>query len=217
MWNARVELVEARRGIADRVVALTFDDGPAPWTEPIAEALERHGGLGTFFAIGEVVATDEGRRIVRRLLDAGHEVGNHTWTHADLQQSDDGTIEGEMRRTSALLEEVAGRPVGYWRAPFFRSDDRVRAAVADLAGREVWFSAMPGDWDIPAEETAGRVLKDLEAGDIVVLHDGRPANEPPELSWPTREATVGAVGLILEEMDRRGLRSVTVSELLAAS
>ena len=212
-----MELVEARRGIADQVVALTFDDGPAPWTEPIAEALERHGGRGTFFAIGEAVATDEGRRIVHRLLDAGHEVGNHTWTHADLQQTGDGAIADEMRRTSALLEEVAGRPVDFWRAPFFRSDARVRAAVGDLAGREVWFSAMPGDWDIPAEETARRVLSDLAAGDVVVLHDGRPANEPPELSWPTREATVGAVGLILEELDRRGLRAVTVSALLAAS
>ena len=122
-----------------------------------------------------------------------------------------------MRRTSALLAEVVGRPVDCWRAPFFRSDERVRAAVGDLAGREVWFSAMPGDWDIPAEETARRVLADLDAGDIVVFHDGRPANEPPELSWPTREATVEAVALILEEMSRRGLRSVTVSELLASS
>ena len=122
-----------------------------------------------------------------------------------------------MRRTSALLAEVAGRPVDCWRAPFFRSDKRVRAAVGDLAGREVWFSATPGDWDIPAEETARGVLADLAPGDIVVLHDGRPANEPPELSWPTREATVEAVGLILEAMSRRGLRSVTVTELLASS
>jgi peptidoglycan/xylan/chitin deacetylase (PgdA/CDA1 family) len=212
-----MELVGARRGIADRVVALTFDDGPAPWTEPIADQLERHGGRATFFAIGEEVDTDEGRRIVRRLLAAGHEVGNHTWTHADLQQTDDETIDDEMRRTSALLAEVAGRSVDYWRAPFFRSDERVRAAVGDVAGREVWFSSMPGDWSLPAEETAAKVLADLEAGDIVVLHDGRPANEPPELSWPTRDATVGAVALILEEMARRGLRSVTVSELLAAS
>ena len=212
-----MELVEARRGIADRVVALTFDDGPSPWTEPIAEQIERHGGRGTFFAIGEEVDTGEGRRIVRRLLDSGHEVGNHTWTHPDLQQTDDETIADEMRRTSALLAEVAGRPVDYWRAPFFRSDERVRAAVGDVAGHEVWFSSMPGDWSLPAEETAAKVLADLEAGDIVVLHDGRPANEPPELSWPTREATVGAVGLILEEMARRGLRSVTVTELLASS
>ena len=93
----------------------------------------------------------------------------------------------------------------------------MRAAVGDLAGREVWFSAMPGDWEIPAEETARGCSPTWSAGDIVVLHDGRPANEPPELSWPTREATVDAVALILEEMARRGLRSVTVSELLASS
>ena len=212
-----MELVEARCGIADRVVALTFDDGPSPWTEPIAEQIERHGGRGTFFAIGEEVATGEGRRIVRRLLDSGHVVGNHTWTHADLQQIDDETIADEMGRTSALLAEVAGRPVDYWRAPFFRSDERVRAAVGDVAGHEEGVASMPGDWTLPAEETAAQVLAELEAGDIVVLHDGRPANEPPELSWPTREATVGAVGLILEEMARRGLRSVTVTELLASS
>ena len=93
----------------------------------------------------------------------------------------------------------------------------MRAAVGRHAGREVWFSSMPGDWSLPAEETAAKVLAELEPGDIVVLHDGRPANEPPELSWPTREATVGAVALILEEMARRGLRSVTVTELLASS
>ena len=55
------------------------------------------------------------------------------------------------------------------------------------------------------------------AGDIVVLHDGRPANEPAELSWPTREATVIAVGLILDEMAARGLRAVSITELLAAA
>ena len=208
--------IEPRRGTFAPVVALTFDDGPSVWTEPIAAALEEHGGRGTFFAIGEAVDTDEGRRIVRRLLDAGHEVGNHTWTHADLEQTDDDGIAGEMRRTSALLAEIAGRPVDYWRAPFFRSDERVRAAVGDVAGREVMFSSMPGDWSLPAEETAEKVLADLAPGDIVVLHDGRPANEPPELSWPTRDATVGAVGLILGEMTRRGLRAVTVSELLAS-
>ena len=106
-----MELVDARRGIAARVVALTFDDGPSPWTEPIAEQLERHGGRGTFFAIGEEVDTDEGRRIVRRLLAAGHEVGNHTWTHADLEQIDDETIRDEMGRTSALLAR-GGRAAG---------------------------------------------------------------------------------------------------------
>ena len=115
-----------------------------------------------------------------------------------------------------MLEAALGFAPAYWRAPFFRCDERVRAAVGELAGREVWFSLMAEDWEHPGEETARRILHALRPGDVVVLHDGRPRTEPPELSWPTRDATVAAVELILEEMTARGLRSVTVSDLLAA-
>lgn len=208
-------MVEPRRGISAPVVALTFDDGPSRWTEPIAELLERHDGRGTFFAIGEEVA-GEGRAIIERLVAGGHEIGNHTWTHADLQTLGDEEIRDEMLRTSEKLAETLRAAPRYWRAPFFRSDERVRAAVGDLAGREVWYSNMPGDWELPGEETARRVVAGLEPGDIVVLHDGRPANEPPELSWPTRDATVEAVGLILDELAVRGLRAVTISELVSS-
>jgi peptidoglycan-N-acetylglucosamine deacetylase len=210
-------MVVARHGIASPVVALTFDDGPSEWSGPIADALERHGSRGTFFATGDAVEGAEGHATVRRLVEAGHEVGNHTFSHPDLQTLDEDAIRDEMIRTNEQLESALGVKPSYWRAPFFRCDDRVRAAIGDLAGREVWHSCMPGDWALPAEETAIRVLTVLTPGDIVALHDGRPANEPAHLSWPTREATVGAVGLILEEMTARGLRSVTVSELLSVS
>lgn len=207
--------IRARSGIAAPVVALTFDDGPAPWTEPILDELERHGGHGTFFVLGDAIERADGGRILRRLVDAGHDVGNHTYGHADLQALDDDRIRMEMVRAGAVIEQVTGVAPRYWRAPFFRCDDRVREAIGDVAGREVWFSSMPGDWDQPPEVTAARVLETLAPGDIIVLHDGRPANEPPELSWPTREATVEAVRLILESMSERGLRSVTITELLA--
>lgn len=210
-----MSVVEARHRITAPVVALTFDDGPSPWTDPIVDALERHDGHGTFFVIGDALEGDERLATVRRLAEGGHEIGNHTWSHPDLQTLDDEAIRDEMRRAAARLEELVGERPRVWRAPFFRVDARVRAAAGELAGREVWHSVLPADWDIPAEETVRRVLPVLQPGDIVVLHDGRPANEPAHLSWPTREATVAATETILEEMTRRGLRSVTVSELLA--
>jgi peptidoglycan-N-acetylglucosamine deacetylase len=209
-----VSLVQARHGIEAPVVALTFDDGPSVWTDPIVDQLERHGGHGTFFVIGDAIDGDEQLATLQRLVDGEHEVGNHTWSHPDLRTLADDDIRDEMLRTGARIEEVLGVKPGYWRAPFFRCDVRVRAAVGDLAGHEVWHSVVPGDWELPAAETASRVLAGLQPGDIVVLHDGRPANEPANLSWPTRDATVEAVGLILDEMTARGLRSVTVSELL---
>ncbi len=211
-----MRLVEHRRGITDPVLALTFDDGPSPWTLPIVEQLERYGSRGTFLVIGEVLEGDEQLEIARQVVAGGHEVGNHTFTHPDLQTLADDAIQAEMSATQHRIEEVVGTAPRFWRAPFFHCDARVRAAVGDIAGDELWHSISPGDWEQPADETARRVLADLAPGDIVVLHDGRPANEPAHLSLPTREATVAAVGLILDEMTHRGLRSVTVSELLAA-
>ena len=180
------------------------------------DELERHHARGTFFVVGDAIDSAERRATLRRLAAGGHDVGNHTFTHPDLQALTDAEIRDEMQRANAAIGEVLGASPRYWRAPFFRSDVRVREAVGDLAGREVWYSNMPGDWELPAGETAERVLADLAPGDIVVLHDGRPANEPAELSWPTREETVVAVGLILDEMAARGLRAVSITELLAA-
>jgi peptidoglycan-N-acetylglucosamine deacetylase len=216
-YDRAMERVDARHGITTPVVALTFDDGPSPWTLPIADALERHGSRGTFFALGDATAADGGGDILRRLVDAGHEVGNHTFTHPYLTTLEDDAIRDELGRAGDELQEALGFRPAYWRAPFFDSDERVRAALNGLAGREVWYSTMPEDWDRPGEETARRVLDVLQPGDIVVLHDGRPATEPAHLSWPTRDATVEAVELILAEMTARGMRSVTVSELVAAS
>ena len=76
---------------------------------------------------------------------------------------------------------------------------------------------MPYDWEWDADRSAAFVIEKLQRGSIVCMHDGRPPNEPAELSAPTREASVAAVGMILAAMSDRGLRSVTISELLAAS
>ena len=73
------------------------------------------------------------------------------------------------------------------------------------------------DWEWDADRSAAFVIEKLQRGSIVCMHDGRPPNEPAELSAPTREASVAAVGMILDAMSERGLRSVTISELLVSS
>ena len=96
------------------VVALTFDDGPSQWTLPIAEALERHGSRGTFFALGDATAAPGGAEILGRLVDAGHEVGDHTFARPRLRQLTDDAIRDELTRpvTCSSRRWDSGRRAG---------------------------------------------------------------------------------------------------------
>jgi peptidoglycan-N-acetylglucosamine deacetylase len=199
------------------LVALTFDDGPSPWTDPILDHLARHGGHATFFVLGSEMGGNDRRRTVRRLLQDGHEIGNHTYSHpGDLASLSDTRILEELSRASSLIEEVAGVTPVHWRTPFLRSTPRLMAVAGSLGLRHVDCSIMPGDWAVSGDETFARVRDSLRHGAVIVLHDGRPRDEPADLSLPTREATVRAVELILDDMAERGMHCVTMAELGAA-
>ena len=206
--------LEHRYGVREPVVALTFDDGPSEWTHEILDLLDRHDGHATFFALG--CLAEERPDTLRAVVAAGSEVGNHTFSHPSLPTLDSDAIHGELERAGAVIEDAIGTGLRYWRPPFFHVDEQVRAAAAPFGLREAGCSTMPWDWEWNADRSAAFVLEQLRPGSIVCMHDGRPPDEPPELSRPTREETVAAVGVILEEMSARGLRSVTLSELLAA-
>lgn len=208
--------LENRHGLEAGLVALTFDDGPSEWTGGILDLLAEHGGQATFFALGCLAAGADGRETLRRAVAAGSEVGNHTFSHPSLPTLDDEAIHDELERGGAAIAGALGSPLRYWRPPYFHVDERVRAAAAPFGLQEVGCSMMPWDWEWDAERSASFVLERLQPGSIVCMHDGRPPDEPAELSAPTREQSVAAVGLILEAMSERGLRSVTISELLAA-
>src|SRR5205085_8680950 len=109
-------------------------------------------------------------------------------------------IVGELSRTTALIEEIAGVTPVHWRTPFLRTTPQLLTVAGSLGLRHVDCSIMPGDWAVSGEETFDRVRDSLQHGAVIVLHDGRPANEPADLSLPTREETARAVGLILDCM-----------------
>jgi peptidoglycan/xylan/chitin deacetylase (PgdA/CDA1 family) len=210
----RLPALEQRHDVGKDVVALTFDDGPSPWTGSILDLLAAHGSHATFFALGCLAAADSGGQILRRIVETGSEIGNHTFSHPSLLTLDDGAIREELERAGPVIEGASGTTLRYWRPPYFHVDARVREAVSPLGLQEVGCSMMPWDWEWEAERSAAFVLDRLERGSIVCMHDGRPPDEPAGLSAPTREASVEAVGMILEAMSDRGLRSVTISELL---
>lgn len=203
-----------RRDVEAPLVALSFDDGPSLWTEQILDLLAAAGARATFFVCGMAI---EGREeTLLRCIAEGHEVANHTHTHAELRLLDRAGIRAELDAASAAIESVLGaRPVRF-RPPYFESSDDVESVSRELGlGEPIGADAWSADWDQdPAEEMLAVIGANCRAGSIIDLHDA----VPPQDRAPTpatRDETVRTVALLLPWLAERGLSAVTVSELLA--
>ena len=195
--------VTFRAAPSARLVALTIDDGPTrQWTPQMLAILRRHGAVATFFRVGEraLAAPD----LVVQTAEAGHEQGNHTWTHDDLTQHGEAFDLGSLERTHELLAKLTGRPPMLCRPPYGRIDSVGLAACAGLRyGVTLWSEHVTGsnpDGDVDA------ILRSGSPGSIVLAHDGGPEPNPRLMSQLDR---------MVGSMTDSGYRFVTVSELLA--
>jgi peptidoglycan-N-acetylglucosamine deacetylase len=197
-------------------IALTFDDGPADWTEPILDLLAEHGARATFFVIGSLA--EARTEIVRRMVLEGHEVGNHSWSHPRLADAcDDKRVREELRRTNEVLATIIGYPPSRFRAPQYNVDARVAAIAAELGLTHTRGDVRPPDWDrrCTAGFIAAFVLQQVRHGVVVGLHDGLP---PKRVGTDaTRQPTVEAVAVILPRLLARDFECVTASTLLSAT
>jgi peptidoglycan/xylan/chitin deacetylase (PgdA/CDA1 family) len=189
-------------------VALTYDDGPGRGTPGILDLLAKHGARATFFMVGSEVERDpDAARAVR---DAGHDVGSHSMRHLDHEAVPAAEAVADMLDGARAIERALGIEPRLYRAPYGRF---VPATVAE-ARRRGWacvhWSALGMDWleDATPRSVAENVLRDLEPGGIVLLHDARRAK-------PMRpEPVVEGTALLLEALERRGLRSAGLSAML---
>ena len=192
-------------------IALTFDDGPAEWTEPILDLLSQHSAQATFFVIGSAAAERED--VVRRIHAAGHEIGNHTWSHPRLARDcTDERVRDELERTSTVLAEITGRTPRHFRAPRYNVDQRVLEIASSLGLAHAHGDVRPPDWDERC--TAGfittLVVQQARANLVIGLHDG----VPPKRVGRTQQATVDAVEAFLPRLLDRGLECVAFETLL---
>lgn len=187
-------------------VALTYDDGPDPESTPaLLDLLDERGVRASFFCIGEKVRAHP--ELMKRMRDAGHVIGNHSERHS-FWTNFYGTrrmIE-EVRAGQAALRDVLGEEARYYRPPFghvsHATAPTVRALELELVGWQVRGIDTPTS---DPERVAQRVLRGLRPGGIVLLHDGaRPA-----------ASVVAATAAILDGAESRGLRAVSLDELLA--
>jgi peptidoglycan-N-acetylglucosamine deacetylase len=196
-------------------IALTFDDGPdADWTPRILDILKQEQVKATFFIIGQNGQADPA--LVKRIVDEGHEIGNHSFTHPHLNEIHEGLTRMELNATRMLIESLTGRTTRLFRPPYFDAapdtpDEAESVWLANELGYITVASGVdPHDWVMPGADLivertlAGVANKDRgRSGLIVLLHDG----------GGDRSQTVEALPRLIRDLRSRDYRFSTISEL----
>jgi peptidoglycan/xylan/chitin deacetylase (PgdA/CDA1 family) len=196
------------RGPQDRpAIALTFDDGPSESTPAILDLLDRHRARATFFQCGLNV-----RRlpdVSRAVLAAGHEVGNHSYTHLLMSLKPAGIIDEEFSRTQDVIAETTGFSPWLMRAPFGVRWFGFRRMQHRLGLLGVMWSVIGYDWKRPSSFVVEKVKAGISNGAIICLHDGRQLQVKPDV-----RATLEAVRFLVPMIQDQGYTLETVSQLL---
>ena len=194
---------EAKLAKDDKLIALTFDDGPWPgYTAQILEILKKNDVKATFFVVGQVLNNypDLGKRIVTE----GHTIGNHTWNHW-YHYFNKQAASLEIDRTSDLIYKTTGTKTTLFRPPGGMLHNGLAAYAKSKNYTVVMWSADSIDYALPSPPVlVNRVLKQASPGGIVLLHDG----------GGPRKNTVAALPTMISKLKKQGYRFVTIPELL---
>jgi len=170
-------------------IALTFDDGPSEYTEPLLEVLQAHGDAkATFFLLGYKVELQGA--IVRKIHAAGHTIGNHSYSHKNLSYLDAAEVTQELIKCNDAIKLSLGTTamsIGILRAPYGDEREHVLGVASSLGLRTINWSAEAGDWlgdsqsgPKSAQSIVNQLSSDIDSrqqGEIVLLHDGYPPHE----------------------------------------
>jgi peptidoglycan-N-acetylglucosamine deacetylase len=183
-------------------IALTFDDGPnATLTPKLLDLLAAHHMKATFFVVGQNAADHPD--ILRRAVKEGHEIANHSWSHPNLGKMSDDAVRREVQKTDDAIFAAIGKRPTLLRPPYGSITARQKHWIHEEFGyRIIIWDVDPLDWKRPGPSVVtSRILKETHAGSIVLAHDIHP---------PTLEAMPAT----FDQLDRKGFKSVTVTELL---
>jgi len=192
-------------------VALTFDDGPSPrFTPKILQLLLKYGARATFFVLGGHAAHYP--QLIKKLVQAGQEVENHSYGHIRFSEKDKSAWEREIERTELELDLLGCPNHDLFRPPYSDYNKSLLSFLDHTRQHLVLWSVDSADWREPDANTiAVNVLSHVKPGAIVIFHDS------DETEKADRHPTIEALDLILPALQARGYKCVTVSELLAQS
>jgi peptidoglycan-N-acetylglucosamine deacetylase len=183
-------------------VYLTFDDGPDPhWTPRVLELLAAHGATATFFLVGQRALANPG--IARDIVAAGHEVGNHSFSHRHPWLLGEAAARREVRDGAAAIEDSCGRPARLFRPPYGRRRRCMLDEAARCGQSLVMWHRTAIDWGPLARGPAiARRLARIRPGEIVLMHDCVAVRNHPEV-------LVRVLPGLLRELGARGLQALS--------
>lgn len=184
-----------------KLVALTFDDGPDPDNTPrILDALDKYDAKATFFNLANNVR--QYPDITQQIIDEGHELGNHSISHANLNAVKKEKAASEINDSKQIIEEVTGNEPSLFRPPYGNYEDDTENMIHNSNQEIIMWSVDTQDWNSQNSNAIyGTVKANVVPGSIVLMHDIHPT-------------TADAVPRILKYLDDEGYEMVTVSELM---
>lgn len=197
---------------ADKVVALTFDDGPSPeWTPQVLDELKKAEVKATFFMLGNHV--ERYPEIARQVLAEGHEIGNHTYDHHVLIYYKMEELEKEIKDAEKAIKTVTGQNTRYFRPPKAWLSSREKKKIEEMGYKIVLWSLNSKDWvTYHDKQITSYILKRIRPGDIILFHD---SGGVFTAEGGNRTQTIKTIPRLVKKLKERGYRFVTISELMA--
>ena len=181
---------------SDKLIALTFDDGPNYNTSKVLDVLAKYNVKATFFVLGS--KAKDNKKILKREYDSGMEIGNHTFNHLLLTKYKENVIKDEIDKTSSVIFEVTGRYPKLLRPSYGAYNNTIKK-IGDMP--IIIWDIDTLDWKYHnSKKIASRVINKVKDGDIILMHD-------------IYSATANSLNIIIPELQNRGYTFVTVPEL----
>jgi len=187
----------------DKCIALTFDDGPTPYTDRLLGILGDAEAKATFFLIGNKVAANPGG--AKRIADAGMEIGNHTWQHPNITTIPAEDVPAQLSKANDAITAATGQSPTLWRPAGGLTDDAVNKVAAQYGLAAILWDVIPFDWinDSNIAATRYMLMTQIKPGSVVLFHD-------------TYSSTVDLVYQFIPVLKANGYHLVTVSQLLGS-
>jgi peptidoglycan-N-acetylglucosamine deacetylase len=195
----------------EKVVALTFDDGPSPiWTPQILAALKAVDVKATFFMLGMHV--QQYPEIAKRVADEGHEIGNHTYDHHGLFYYKPEELNKEVKDAEKIILDATGIKTKYFRPPKAWMTSKEKKQLNSMGYKTVLWSLNSKDWvTFDDRYIVKYILHHVQPGDIILFHD---SGGVFKTEGGNRKETVNTIPRLVQKLRERGYRFVTISQLL---